>query len=377
MPKSCPNCSASNKDEALFCKACGSSLADVFADTSAVAPGSVTCSDCGHVNRPGTHYCARCGVNMEGTVILPRSRGGPQAPAPETYYQPSADTYPSTQPFSAGGQAYAAAPAAAYSETEADDTLPPKQAEWEPEPPPPAPAPAPAAASSSSPLLWIVLIAAAALALGGGLWWFLSRPLTPPVSPEVKAPVEQVIPAPTAPVQDAAAAASAAAVAAAASAAEAAAAAATVPPVAETPPQAPVAATPDPSVGTVPPDPAREAAQRQAREKAARLKAETEAKAKLQVQQRDQEAARLKAEQEAAARRRADERQARPAATTPVAPVAPRTQTVNEICAGRNFISKSLCEVKECSSPAHSGEALCKTVLEREERRKAREQQMN
>src|SRR5438105_122418 len=166
MPKSCPNCGASNKDEALFCKACGSSLADVHA-ASTVDPtvGSVTCSDCGHVNRPHTRYCARCGVNLEGTVILPRSRvpAPPPAavdpyaaqdplqayertqtypPVPPPAYPPAPDYTAAYPPAPAYAPPPAHAPAAAYGTDPAyaptqlgEDTLPPHQADWEPEPP--------------------------------------------------------------------------------------------------------------------------------------------------------------------------------------------------------------------------------------------------
>jgi len=83
---------------------------------------------------------------------------------------------------------------------------------------------------------------------------------------------------------------------------------------------------------------------------------------------------RAKAEQEAAARRRAEEQRARPApaapvvAATPVAP--PRPRTVKEICAGRNLISQAICESRECGNAEHSGEAVCKQISGREERRR-------
>ena len=108
---------------------------------------------------------------------------------------------------------------------------------------------------------------------------------------------------------------------------------------------------------------------------AARDKAEREAKAKAAAEQRELAAARVKAEQDAAARRRAEEQRARPASAaapavvaTPAAP--PRVRTVKEICAGRNLISQSICESRECGNPEHSAEAVCKQVLSREERRR-------
>jgi len=67
-------------------------------------------------------------------------------------------------------------------------------------------------------------------------------------------------------------------------------------------------------------------------------------------------------------------RDARPAdgapvvAATPVAP--PRPRTVKEICAGRNLISQAICESRECGNAEHSGEAVCKQISGREERRR-------
>ena len=56
---------------------------------------------------------------------------------------------------------------------------------------------------------------------------------------------------------------------------------------------------------------------------------------------------------------------------TAVGPAAsPRPRTVKEICAGRNLISQSICESRECGSAEHSGEAVCKQILSREERRR-------
>jgi hypothetical protein len=133
-----------------------------------------------------------------------------------------------------------------------------------------------------------------------------------------------------------------------------------------------MAAGPASTPTAAPVDPAREAALRQARDKARREKAEADARARQQAQ-REQELARLRADQEADARRRADERQqARPVAPLPQ-PAAPTTasQTIQEICGGRNLISRGICEIRECAKPAHTGEAICKEIKAREERRNA------
>ena len=41
-----------------------------------------------------------------------------------------------------------------------------------------------------------------------------------------------------------------------------------------------------------------------------------------------------------------------------------------EICAGRNLISQAICESRQCGLAEHKGEAICKQILSREERRR-------
>jgi len=55
-----------------------------------------------------------------------------------------------------------------------------------------------------------------------------------------------------------------------------------------------------------------------------------------------------------------------------VAPAAPRVRTVKEICAGRNVISRAVCETRECGAPEHAAEPVCQQVRENEERRRER-----
>ena len=121
--------------------------------------------------------------------------------------------------------------------------------------------------------------------------------------------------------------------------------------------------------------PRRRLATRLARERAAKLKAEREAKAKAAIEEREA-AARLKAEQDAAAARKRAEAQ-RPVAPPPrvVAPPprpAPTEQarTVRELCAGRNAISQSICESRACGAPEHANESLCRQIRANEERRR-------
>ena len=62
------------------------------------------------------------------------------------------------------------------------------------------------------------------------------------------------------------------------------------------------------------------------------------------------------------------------ASPAPTAVPTARLRTVQEICAGRNVISKAICETRECSVQEHASEPLCPQVRANEERRRA---QMN
>jgi hypothetical protein len=43
---------------------------------------------------------------------------------------------------------------------------------------------------------------------------------------------------------------------------------------------------------------------------------------------------------------------------------------VREICAGRGTIAESMCQSRECGSPQHANEPLCRQVREAEDRRR-------
>jgi hypothetical protein len=43
---------------------------------------------------------------------------------------------------------------------------------------------------------------------------------------------------------------------------------------------------------------------------------------------------------------------------------------VQQICAGRGFIAESVCQSRECGSPEHAGEALCRQIKEKEDKRR-------
>jgi hypothetical protein len=355
MPLACPQCQTQNADGARFCRACGTTLA---AAPPPAATG-ITCDDCGHLNAAGTRYCAKCGYSLVGTVIVSRRDSALGALAPATGDTPAAAPPPSGRPrleedsdtfdpLSAPTQvmhAGAADPPAAagrFSQMASDTS---------------AGAAAPAAGSRTG--LWVVLGAVALLVLGGGGWWLMkpeaapteaaapaaappaAAPAVPPAAPPVAAtPAPE--PAPAAPP------------------------AAAVPPVATAPePTAPPPAAVPPTTAAPVAPPAVDAA-RAAREKAARERAEREARAKALAEQREQE------ERARAAAAQAARPAPAPAAPVPAptaAPAAPVAQNVRDICAGRNPISQGLCEQRECRKPENANQAVCRQIKEAEERR--------
>lgn len=96
MSKLCPVCSTENRDEAQFCRACGTAFTPAPAAAPAAQEGAITCDECGFQNPPGQRYCANCGVSLLGTVIVPRSRAG--LPGHEPVTSPPPLSYPSYAP---------------------------------------------------------------------------------------------------------------------------------------------------------------------------------------------------------------------------------------------------------------------------------------
>ena len=75
MTKLCSVCGTENRDEAQFCRSCGTAFpafAPASAEDAQLAAG-ITCDECTFQNKPGVRYCANCGVSLLGTVIVPRS----------------------------------------------------------------------------------------------------------------------------------------------------------------------------------------------------------------------------------------------------------------------------------------------------------------
>ena len=370
MAKICRSCHAENRNEAQFCKVCGTAFPIPAPPPASPAAAGLDCPDCGFANKPGVRYCAKCGVNLAAGASgsTAGSAAGDAAPAARPAAPGPSTPGPAASPDPRPG---AAVPEASTPDAAARAAAAPATSIGFGEPPPPRPV----NRTSLVAGVGIALLVAAVVA-----WWFLDSAPSKPAKPASTTAQPQVLPAtPPAGVSPAAPAvvmpvAPAASAEAAATAADRA--ASTPPPGTEfIEPQQPAAAT---AVGSD--EAQRLAAEKAARDKAARdraarLKAERESAAKAAAEEREA-AARLKAEQDAAAARKRAEAQ-RPAAPPPraVAP-APRpapveqARTVRELCAGRNPISQSICESRACGAPEHANEPLCKQIRANEERRR-------
>src|SRR5471030_1582769 len=100
MTKLCSVCGTENRDDAQFCRSCGTAfptLAEPSSEESQLAAG-ITCDECGFQNKPGVRYCANCGVSLLGTVIVPRARPGAAPPDPYGSTSPPPISYPSFAP---------------------------------------------------------------------------------------------------------------------------------------------------------------------------------------------------------------------------------------------------------------------------------------
>jgi len=421
MTKLCSVCHTDNKDEAQFCRSCGTSFA-------ASAPASATplataadgtsdnvCGECGFQNKAGIRYCANCGMSLTAAASGFGDLASKGAPTPVEEADPYAGLSPPPISYTSFPPVapYPPAPAAqADDETplgnllspdipDADAAIAARQSIATDHYAPPiesgfssleAVAPAPDRAR-----MVVIGGAIALLVAGAAAWWFMgsssssssSSSSTPAPAP-VAAPSPVVVASAPAPIliietarAPAPAAASTPAVEVAAPAREApitpapSATAATTGTL--TPP--PAAAAPLPQQADVAPMPVdagandakKLATDKARREKAARDKADRDAKTKAVSDQRDQAAASARAEQEAQARRRAEEAQ-----RTRVAPVAPaplpaateKAKGVREICAGRGTIAEAVCQSRQCASPEHANEAICRQIREADDRRR-------
>src|SRR5450432_745724 len=100
MTKLCSVCHTDNKDEAQFCRSCGTSFAPAAPASSmpvAVAADGTAdnvCGECGFQNKPGIRYCANCGMSLTTTASGFGDLAAKAAPAPAA----SADPYAGLSP---------------------------------------------------------------------------------------------------------------------------------------------------------------------------------------------------------------------------------------------------------------------------------------
>ena len=395
MTKLCSVCGTENRDDAQFCRSCGTAFAPVAEpgnEDSLLAVG-ITCDECGFQNKPGVRYCANCGVSLLGTVIVPRARPGATTPDPYGATSPPPISYPSFAPVApyppapSAGQMYAPVAAPGYPPAYDDQPVPDlpdpaaelavaRMRDDDGEPPRSQPATfVEAKKPSRVPLIAGGLVAVLVVA-GAAAWWFMSSssgahaPAAAASAPEIVAPAPAVVPVEQP-----------AAIAAAPTAAASAPDASVVPPDAAAsafqPSMPPVVAMPPvtepvvPGTATAPhaaDDEARRIAAQKRHDKALRDKADRDAR--QAIEQREQAQAAARAEQDAARRRAEDAVRARQAATAQPqpAPAAPKPRGVREICAGRGTIGESMCQSRECGAAEHAGEAICKQVKEAEDR---------
>ncbi len=427
MTKVCSVCATENKDDAQFCRSCGTSFtASPPANPTtapAVPPGAAkenVCGECGFQNKPGIRYCANCGMSL--TTAASGFGDLSKSPAPTTgATEPSAGhgpppiTYHSFAPVAP----YSTAAGPATSEGALFDELDaPDAADPDPEiaarqnmaaeryaPPIESGFSSPDEVVETVPnrgRTIAIAVAAALVVLGAAAWWFMgiSSSTSPAESAAAPAPAVLVAPTPTptpaaeavasapepAPAVADAASAPPAAIEAAASAPEeptvtsATTSSGTVsnpPPAAAAPlPQTlpPAAAAPLPRHVDVAPADAqakRAVADKARRDKAARDKADREAKA---MAQREQAAASAKSEQDAQARRRTEEAQRARAAAAPAPAPAPaaalQPRGVREICAGRGTIAEAVCQSRQCAAAEHANDPICRRIREADDRRR-------
>jgi ribosomal protein L40E len=396
MTKQCSVCNAENRDEAQFCRACGSVFVTATGHgTFGDEPSADNiCSECGFRNKPDIRYCANCGMNLSGsTDIAPLGDLAPlsedadpgASPPPVSYASfatvepyPPAPAMPSGYPPSLEDTAPLDIPdpdaRIAIRQQEAHDAAPPEFMQ----------AAVPAAPNQAKR---VVIVGVAALVVAAiTAWLFLGSESAapPPAAPVVPAlaPVAVPEPAPS-PIASAPAPIiiEMPAVAAPAASSAMVESAPLVPPVAPepvpvTPPTAaaslPRLTEPVRVTSTADADAKRLAAEKARRDKAARDKAERDAKAKALADQREQAAAAARAEQEAQARKRAEEAQrSRPVAAPTVAtPASTQVRGVRETCAGRGTIAEAVCQSRLCSAAEHANEPICRQIREADERRR-------
>jgi hypothetical protein len=372
MTKLCSVCGTENREEAQFCRACGTAFATTPGVRGVTDNGANVCSECGFQNKPGLRYCANCGMSLAAVGEGAGSTSASDADAP--YSSPPPISYPSFAPVAPYPPAPSdSGPLPDIPDPDAEIALLQQRRSDAASPfsSPAAPNRAPLVIGGFAALLAVAGVAA---------WIFMrgSNPAPPAVGtttpPVVAVPAPGAAPATTsvmpAPMSGAAPATAGA------SAVEPPPATATAPTTATTTSPLgapPAAAAPLPQVtnpGETPEEEAKRLAAEKRREKAARDKAERDAKAKAATDQQTAAAA----EQEAQARRRAEEAQRARQSTATPAPPPPQpvaqARGVREICAGRGTIAEAVCQSRQCGSAEHANEPICRQLREQDERRR-------
>ena len=360
MTKLCSVCGTENREEAQFCRACGTAFAAQPQRAAGEGIAQNVCSECGFQNKPGLRYCANCGMSLAAAAANEPSGSAGGSPPPLNY------------PSFAAVAPYPPAPVddAVPELPDPDAEIALRQHE------------AAEAASAAMPFEtppsrgrapMVIGAVAVALVIAGALAWTYMRRSdpSPPAIGATTSPVAPTVPASaaTAPtIVEQAPAAAAPAVAAPASTVDAA-------PAADARVDAlpPAAARPLPHVGdAIVPESAEAEAKRVAAERrarAARDKVERDAKSAA-----DQNAAAAQRAEQDAARKRADDAQrARPAAAPPPpapAPAVAQARGVRELCAGKGTIGEAVCQSRTCGQPEHASEAICRQLREQDERRR-------
>nr|HET7858009.1 zinc ribbon domain-containing protein [Caldimonas sp.] len=359
MTKLCSVCGTENREEAQFCRACGTAFSAQLPRAAGDGTAPNVCAECGFQNKPGLRYCANCGMSLAAGAS--NDSGGSAAAGGS----PPPLNYPSFAPVAPYPPAPVHEPVPELPDPDAEIALRQQEA---------AEGDASGAMAFETPPSRgraPIVIGAVALALvvaGTLAWTYMRRSDSSPPAIGVTTPlVAPTVPASTAPVI-VEQAPTAAAPAPAASAVDAA-------PTAAAPADAlpPAAARPLPQVGdAIPPESAEAEAKRVAAERrarAAREKAERDAKAAA-----DQSAAAAQRAEQDAARKRADDAQRARAAAAPApaapAPAVAQVRGVRELCAGKGTIGEAVCQSRTCGQPEHANEPICRQLREQDERRR-------
>lgn len=92
----CPNCQFENRDDAKFCKACGSKLEILKPNPEPAVNTASVCPNCGAALKPGAKFCSKCGASApQEAAPVPQPAPVPEPkteiliPAPESHICPS------------------------------------------------------------------------------------------------------------------------------------------------------------------------------------------------------------------------------------------------------------------------------------------------